>query len=243
MTRSSEVALSDPSPAASDADALHLQVLRHRQTLRLRESELAGILLALRWPADPDRAAAALTQWLLDNEDLHYSWPASDLLPLAHAVAGDDPDSPPPRELLARALELQAPFQAACAGRPADPIVQLDYPPPAIRFDATFVFTAVFTLVPRPAAEAATRLLGGTVSPRAIRQADFLVIGSHPHPAWSTSTCGRKIQSLLRWRSSGATRCAFISERTWLAAFDAASAPGEALRPPSPQTTAEPSET
>ena len=93
----------------------------------------------------------------------------------------------------------------------------LDEPAPDVVFDArSFCFTGVFVYGGgnRTQCEAAVRARGGYCYERPNRDLNYLVVGTFAEPAWAHETYGRKIETALELKSTGAS-CKIISEELW----------------------------
>jgi NAD-dependent DNA ligase len=93
----------------------------------------------------------------------------------------------------------------------------LDDPAPEVVFEGrSFCFTGVFVFSDgdREQCEAAVRTRGGYCYERPNRDLNYLVIGTFAEPAWAYKTYGRKIETTLELKNTGAT-CKIISEKLW----------------------------
>jgi NAD-dependent DNA ligase len=93
----------------------------------------------------------------------------------------------------------------------------LDKPAPDVVFEGrSFCFSGIFIYGngDRSQCEAAVRARGGYCYERPNRDLDYLVIGTFTEPAWAHKTYGRKIETALELRNSGAN-CRIISEEYW----------------------------
>jgi len=93
----------------------------------------------------------------------------------------------------------------------------LDEPAPDVAFEGrSFCFTGVFIYSngDRNRCEAAVRARGGFCHERPNHDLNYLVVGSFAEPAWAHKTYGRKIETALEFKSTGAI-CQIISEEHW----------------------------
>jgi NAD-dependent DNA ligase len=93
----------------------------------------------------------------------------------------------------------------------------LDEPTPDVVFEGrSFCFTGIFIYGDgnRDQCKAAVRARGGYCYERPNRDLNYLVVGSFAEPAWAHKTYGRKIESALEFKVSGAN-CKIISEEHW----------------------------
>lgn len=93
----------------------------------------------------------------------------------------------------------------------------LDVPAPEIIFQGrSFCFTGIFDFAEgdRNQCEAATKSRGGFCYERPNRALNYLVVGNHAEPSWGHGSFGRKIITVLDFKSSGA-KCQIISEELW----------------------------
>jgi NAD-dependent DNA ligase len=93
----------------------------------------------------------------------------------------------------------------------------VDDPAPEVVFEGrSFCFTGVFIFSDgdRNQCEAAVRARGGYCYERPNQDLNYLVIGTFAEPAWVHKTYGRKIETALELKSTGAS-CKIISEEHW----------------------------
>jgi hypothetical protein len=93
----------------------------------------------------------------------------------------------------------------------------LDEPSPDVVCEGrSLCFTGVFIYCEgdREQCKASTRARGGYCYERPNRDLNYLVVGSFAEPAWAHKTYGRKIESALEFKVTGAN-CEIISEEHW----------------------------
>jgi NAD-dependent DNA ligase len=94
----------------------------------------------------------------------------------------------------------------------------LDEPAQDVVFEGrSFCFTGVFVYADgdRNQCETAVRERGGFCCERPNHELNYLVVGRFAEPAWIHKTYGRKIESALELKSTGAN-CQIISEEHWM---------------------------
>jgi len=93
----------------------------------------------------------------------------------------------------------------------------LDKPAPEVIFQGrSFCFTGVFDFADgdRNQCKAETKLRGGFCYERPNRALNYLVVGNYAEPSWGHGSFGRKIITVLDFKSSG-EKCQIISEDLW----------------------------
>lgn len=156
-----------------------------------------------------------LHEWLSNNPDVAFVWPAkvlkqrldrafadgvldpfeqADLLALFHATVGDTRQRQP-----------------TSATR-----LPLDDPPPRLTFTGTtYLFTGAFVSGTRKTCQQRVVERGGIWATRFKRSVNVLVVGSLGSPDWALSTHGRKIEEAVRHRDAGHP-IAIVEEQHWL---------------------------
>ena len=206
----------------------HLRVVRARDLVDHRLSEIAGFVQGVSAARGHNaRALRMLVRWIESAEELHDIWPVSRWREAARWIL--DTNDPDP-EAVARTWRYIGHGSPKLVERVRRqrlrPIAEYDDPAPPIVFEGrVFVLTGIFESCSRGSpeepglAEAATTALGGTVHPRTIQRADYLVVGARANPAWKHSRFGRKIQRVQEWRKRYKTECAIVTEEHWAAAL------------------------
>jgi len=140
-----------------------------------------------------------LHTWLLENEFLSSTWPASALLERTRAILCDGQVTPDELKSLEEVLgalvggTLQETGVASglSTSLPIDDSIRLEF------LEKMFCFTGTFAFGRRTVCEAAVVERGGRVSSTVRKELDFLVVGSIATDSWAHSSFGRKIEQAI----------------------------------------------
>ena len=168
-------------------------------------SEILGMFrMSLHDGVISEGEAKAMHDWITANPDTTFVYPVKQLkarLDRAFANGHLDPEE---QEDLRRFAER---FQPAVESRhplPAATKLPLDDPLPALTFPSQqFVFTGTFLSGTRKWCEEQVRSRGGACKPRIVQSMNVLVIGELASHHWTQSTHGRKIEEVMRLKTSG----------------------------------------
>ena len=193
-----------------------LRLIRRRDLVEHRLSELSGLLEGLRIAPPGGRVLARLESWLESAEELHETWPIDEWRERIGTWRGDEGGA---RDRLRLIFGARRHVQAQARHAALEPHVRFDRDVRIEFAGRVFVFTGVFSHCDRDVGEAATAALGAHVHPRVIQGAHYLVVGSWAHPAWKRARVGRKIERVQQWRRAERTECRIVPEDAWAKAL------------------------
>lgn len=215
------------------------RIVRHRNLLEHRLSELQGLMQGRRIAHAPDAGLEHLAHWLEEEETLWETWPIPELRNLLRPCLHPS--------WRTRQTQLRPYIEAALAqySQPLEAIARIWASRPEAPYDTVnadtlellekrLVFTGRFTGCSRMRAETRSEMLGALVRRDVAHNTDMLVVGARCHPGWIHSKRGRKIEKIIQWRAAGRSRCLIVREEDWA---DAVIAHAARLRDRGPSET------
>lgn len=168
-------------------------------------SEILGMFrMSLSDGVISESEARAMHNWITGNPDTAYVYPVKQLKErLDRAFAHGRIDEDEQRELTDFARKLQ-PDVETHHPIPAATKLPLDDPAPAITFPGRlFVFTGTFLSGTRKWCEEQVLTRGGKCNSKVVQTMNVLVIGELASEHWIQSSYGRKIEEVMRLKTSG----------------------------------------
>lgn len=165
-----------------------------------------------------EEEARYLHEWLTDNPDVAFVWPAKVLKKRLDTAFADGVLDPIEQQDLLELYELtvgdtrQRPVANAAR-------LPLDDPPPLLSIrDTVYLFTGKFVSGTREECQRRVIERGGRCATRFNLQVQVLVIGTLGSKDWARSTHGRKIEEAVRYREAGHA-IHIVDEQHWLSSL------------------------
>lgn len=202
--------LIDPDGQTSDA-----KLMFRTRADRLINEMLGVVKCSLSDGIVSESESRYLHEWLSNNPDVAYVWPASVLKQRLDRVFVDGVLDPAEQQDLLELFELTVgdtrQRQPTSATR-----LPLDDPAPALEFAGrTYLFTGKFVSGTRQECQRRVSDRGGASADRFKLSVNVLVIGTLGSKDWARSTHGRKIEEAVRQRESGHP-IRIVDEQHWL---------------------------
>lgn len=168
-------------------------------------SEILGMFrMSLHDGVISESEAKMMHDWIIHNPDTAFVFPVKQVKErLDRAFADGKLDAEEQEELQLFAARFQ-PDVEMHHPTPAATRLPLDEPAPPLTFARQeYVFTGKFLSGTRKWCEEQVRIRGGLCSPKVIQTMNVLVIGEVSSHHWIQSTFGRKIEEVMRLKTSG----------------------------------------
>ena len=209
--------LAPPRQPQAVHDPEWIRLMRRRDILEHRMSELQGLMEGRRLSRRKDRGLQAIAEWIQTEETLWETWPASRIREVLGPCLDSDWSNANERDyrVIENALQgFEGPLRDAAAEWAQAPDAPFDQA--RITFEGKrMVFTGVFRACERFTAEEATSQLGGLIRSSVAKVTDFLIVGARCQPGWKHKRRGRKIEQVAKWRDERVTQCMIVSEEAW----------------------------
>ena len=195
-----------------------IRLVRRRDIIEHRMSELQGLMEGRRIAREPDHGLRSVAEWLNTEETLWETWPASRIREVLAPCLQEDWDDTNHRKVktIEGALaKFEGPLKDEVKSWADAPDAPWDEDATIEFKDRRMVFSGVFKSCERLNAEEASANLGAQIRSAVARVTDYLVVGSRCQPGWKHKRRGRKIEQIVRWRETGETQCAIVSEEQW----------------------------
>ena len=195
-----------------------IRLVRRRDIIEHRMSELQGLMEGRRIARERDGGLRAIAEWINTEETLWETWPASRIREVLAACLQSDWDETRHRKMKAiegALAKFEGPLRDEVKSWADSPDAPWDEDA-AIEFRGKrMVFSGVFRGCERLNAEEASARLGAQIRGNVAKITDYLVVGSRCQPGWKHKRRGRKIEKVARWREKGETRCVIVREEQW----------------------------
>ena len=178
-----------------------------------------------------DQEIFALREWLMGNEFLSGSYPFDELYSLVVSVCADGTITEDERGTILAFIGDLVDLRESCnLSAPDFTELKAKYTVPGvcalcpeIRFRGkSFVLTGESSRASRSEIAEKIKALGGEVRNGVSGNTDYLVVGNEGNPCWAFACYGRKIETAVRLRKSGAKLMIVNENDFWDAVFDAA---------------------
>ena len=195
-----------------------IRLVRRRDIIEHRMSELQGLMEGRRIARDEDRGLRAIAEWIETEETLWETWPASRIREILAPCLQNDWEETNHRKIktieggLAKfegPLKDEVKSWADAPDAPWDEDAKIEFK------GKRMVFSGVFRACERWNVEEASAQLGAKIRRSVAKVTDYLVVGSRCQPGWKHKRRGRKIEQIVRWRETKETQCAIVTEEQW----------------------------
>jgi len=168
-------------------------------------SEILGMFrMSLHDGVISESEAKAMHDWIAANPDTAFVYPVKHLKERLDRAFADGHLDPTEQEELHRFAAAFQPDVEAHHPTPAATKLPVDQPYPTLTFPhEQYVFTGTFLSGTRKWCEEQVRTRGGICKARVVQTMNVLVIGELASHHWTQSTHGRKIEEVMRLKSSG----------------------------------------
>jgi len=175
---------------------------------RRRDRLIAEILgmfrMSLQDSVISEGEAKAMLNWIAANPDTAFVYPVKQLKERLDRAFANGRLEPEEQEDLHRFAERFQPDVESHHPLPAATKLPLDDPPPPLAFAGQqYVFTGTFLSGTRKWCEEQVRSRGGICKGKIVQTMNVLVIGELASHHWTQSTHGRKIEEVMRLKTSG----------------------------------------
>ncbi len=163
-----------------------------------------------------DKEILFLKTWINEHQSVLQHWPGSAIGKRIDDILADGIITREERDDLLELLRgiTGNNFGETGAAAPEAPALPIDDDPSIFFRNMSFCFTGKFFYGTRAACERAILNLGGIAVDTIGKRLDYLVIGALIEPTWAHTTFGRKIESAMKHKRSGA-EIAIVSEQQW----------------------------
>jgi NAD-dependent DNA ligase len=194
----------DANKASGDPQDLDPRIGFHRRRDRLIAEIIGMFRISLCDGVISQTEARALHDWIRENPDTSFIYPVKQLKErLDRAFADDLLDPDEQRELQEFGKKFQ-PDVDEHHPAPSATKLPLDDPAPPLAFAGQqFVFTGTFVSGTRKWCEEQVTVRGGVCKSKVVQTMNVLVIGDLATHNWIQSTHGRKIEEVMRLKTSG----------------------------------------